>query len=176
MTRSIRELLLVLGLCLAGIITHMLPHEMGVSTVGLISMLAAAYVSPRFMLVPALATVLVVDALNGYYGALAMSFVYLGHLAGVLAIRPLLAKTGPANVLSASLVNASVFYLLSNLTPMAMGFYPPTVEGLVNCYINGLPFLLRGSMANLLFGAVVFGAIHVAGEWRAHRQLAARRH
>ena len=93
----------------------------------------------------------------------------------MLAIRPLLTKCGPVNVFSASVVNAVVFYLLSNLTPMAMGFYPATVEGLVNCYVNGLPFLLRGVMANLLFGAVVFGVIHLVGEWRAHRQPAAQR-
>lgn len=176
MIRSARSLLVLTGLSLLGIITHLVPHDMGVSTVGAISMLAAAFLPRSLRLVPVLATVLLVDAVNGFYVALAMAFVYLGHLAGVLVLGPILASKNARMVALAAIANALVFYLVSNITPMAMGFYPATLEGWINCYVNGLPFLLRGVLANLVFGGVAFGSVWLVGEIRAHRLVTTQRH
>lgn len=176
MTRSFSGAALVICLSLLGVATHMVPHDLGISTVGAISMLAAAYLPRTLALLPVLTTVLVVDALNGFYGALAMSFVYLGHLLAALAVRRQLRSTTVRSVVTASVTNAVVFYLLSNVTPMAMGFYAATLDGWVTCYLNGLPFLLRGIMANLAFGGIAFGAVWLVREIRAHRLAAAERY
>ncbi len=176
MTSSFRNVVVLLSLAAAGVITHLLPHDMGFSTVGAVSMLAAAYLSPRLMLLPVLVTVTVADAVNGFYGLLPMSFVYLAHLAGALAVRPLLRSTTAGRIAGAAVVNAVVFYLVSNLTPMAMGFYPATVEGWLACYVSALPFLLKGIVANGVFGGAVFGVIWLVREHRAHRFAAAQRH
>ena len=176
MNQSVRSFLVLAALSAVGISTHLVPHEMGISTVGAVSMLAAAYLPRSLMLVPALLSVLVVDAFNGFYGALAMGFVYLGHLAGVLVVRPVLKSTTTRTVVFAAVLNALAFYLLSNLTPMAMGFYPANMEGWISCYVNGLPFLLRGILSNLLFGGLVFAAVWWIGEIRAHRLVATERH
>lgn len=176
MKDSTRHIAVLLALSLFGIASHMAPHDMGVSTVGVVSMLAAAYLPRALMFIPALLTVFIVDAVVGFYGALAMSFVYLGHLAGVLAVRPILRSIGFQSVVFASIINAVVFYLLSNLTPMALGFYPASVEGWISCYVNALPFLLRGVMANLIFGGIAFGVIWLVKDYRAHRFAASQRH
>lgn len=176
MNRSFPTVAPVVGLSLLGVATHMLPHDMGVSTVGAISMLAAAYLPRSLALIPVLITVLVVDALNGFYGALAMSFVYLGHLLAALAVRWQLRTTTVRSVAIASATNAVVFYLLSNVTPMAMGFYAATLDGWVACYLNGLPFLLKGILANLAFGGIAFGAIWLVREARANRLAATERY
>ncbi len=175
MNISVRSLLILAGLSLLGVVTHMVPHEMGVSTVGAVSMLGAAYLPRSLIVIPALVTVLIVDTINGFYAAPAMGFVYLAHLAGVLAVRPFLSSTSVRTVALASAVNALVFYLISHLTPMAMGFYPATVEGWVSCYVNGLPFLWRGIFANLVFGGAAFSAIWLVGEVRARRLFATQR-
>ena len=74
-----RSIALVLGISFLGVCSHLIPHEMGVSTVGAVSLIAAAYLPRSLMLIPVLITVLVADAVHGFYGALAMFFVYLGH-------------------------------------------------------------------------------------------------
>ena len=176
MSPSARNVLVLLVLSAVGVGTHVLPHDMGVSTVGAISMLAAAYLPRRLALAPVLVTVLVVDAINGFYALLAMSFVYLAYLAATLAVAPQLRSTSTRNILLAAVVNAVVFYLISNITPMAMSFYPATLAGWVECYVNGLPFLLKGILANLVFGGVAFGVIRLAREYGAHRVSAAERH
>ncbi len=167
--------LVAAALTLAGVTSHFLPHPMGVSTVGAVGMLAAAYLPRRIALLPVLATVLIVDAVNGFYSVLAMSFVYVGHLAAVLAVKPVLSSVGARSVALAAVLSAVVFWLVSNLTPMAMGFYPNTIEGWVACYFNALPFLLKGIAANAIYGGLSFGLITLIGASDADRLPTAKR-
>ncbi|QTD56890.1 DUF6580 family putative transport protein [Parasphingorhabdus cellanae] len=176
MNQPAKNGLLAASLALAGVLSHALPHPMGVSTVGAIGMVAAAYLPRRLMLVPVFVTVLLVDAMNGFYSALAMSFVYTGHLFAAVAARPALRRIGFTPVAFAAVASAVVFYLISNITPMAMGFYPNTVEGWIACYVAGLPFLLKGALANAIYGGAAFGIIALTGVFDADRFAAAKRH
>ncbi|MEL7190701.1 MAG: DUF6580 family putative transport protein, partial [Pseudomonadota bacterium] len=155
--------------------SHALPHPMGVSTVGAVGMLAAAYLPRKLVIVPVFATILIVDAINGFYSLLAMSFVYIGHLVAALSVSPMLSSIKARSVALAAVISAVVFYLLSNLTPMAMGYYPNTIEGWVTCYVNALPFLLRGILANMIYGGIAFGLIALIGASDARRLFAAQR-
>ena len=168
MNISIRSWLILAGLTLLGVVTHLAPHTMGVSTVGALSMLAAAYLPRHLLLIPVFITVAIADIAIGPYGWTAMAFVYLGYLVGALAIIPSLRTVKPTAVLTAALLNAVAFYLVSNIS-QAVLFYPPTFEGWIICYVNGLPFLLRGILANIVFGGLAFGAIYLAGQINAHR-------
>ena len=123
-----------------------------------------------------LITVLVVDAVNGFYSVLAMSFVYAGHLAAALSVRPILSSIGVRQVAGAAIISAIIFYLISNITAMAMGYYPNTFEGWMTCYINGLPFLLKGILANAFYGGLAFSLIAIIGASDAHRFIVAKRH
>ncbi len=166
----------LLGFSALGFFTHLIPHDMGVSTVGAIGMLSAAYLPRHLLGIPVLLTVLLVDATQSFYAISAMSVVYLGHVGAAYSARPVLAKVRPVTVVGAGLMSAVVFYLISNLSPMVMGYYPPTTEGWIACYINGLPFLLRGMLANLVFGGAFFGVVWLIGANRAHRFVTAERH
>ena len=156
-----RNTLILLALTSIGVVTHLAPHDMGISTVGALSMLAAAYLPRHLLLIPVLVTIVVGDLVNGTYALTAMMFVYIAHLAAAIAVSPTLLKISSLNILFAAALNAVIFYLISNLTPMAMAYYPATIEGFVSCYINGLPFLAKGIFANIIFGAVGFGSIHL---------------
>jgi hypothetical protein len=165
---SIRNLVILAALTFLGLITHLVPHSMGVSTVGALSMLAAAYLPRHLLLIPVFITVVAADLFVGPYGWAAMGFVYLAYLAGALVIAPGLGIVGPRTVLSAAALNAVVFYLVSNIS-QAMLFYPATYEGWIICYTNGLPFLARGILANVVFGSLAFGCIHLVSQHYAHR-------
>lgn len=168
-----RLVLLLLALSALGVVTHLVPHTMGVSTVGAIGMLCAAYLPMRFLIVPVLVTVAIADVLNGTYGSLAMSFVYAGHMAAAYAARPSLGRVTPLRVVAGASLSALAFYLVSNITPMAMQYYPNTLAGWWACYVNGLPFLLRGFLANLVFGGLLFSLIYLLRRKYAHRFAAA---
>ena len=168
-----RLVLLLLALSILGVATHLIPHDMGISTVGAVGMLCAAYLPLRYLVVPVLVTVAVADVLNGTYGSLAMSFVYAGHMAAVFAAKPVLGKVSPSMVLVAAGLSAVAFYLVSNVTPMVMQYYPNTLAGWTACYVNGLPYLLRGFIANLVFGGLFFTLIYFVRRQYAHRLTAA---
>lgn len=64
-----------------------------------------------------------------------------------------------ANILAASIVAPTVFFILSNLAVWAFsGFYPITMGGLKACYIAGWPFYFPYSLlSTLVFSGVLFG-------------------
>ncbi len=165
-----RLVFLLLVLSVLGIATHLIPHNMGVSTVGAVGMLCAAFLPLRYLMVPVLVTVAVADVLHGTYGTLAMSFVYLGHIAAAYAAKPALSRrVAPLTVAAAALLSAVAFYLVSNITPMVMQYYPNTLAGWMACYLNGLPYLLRGLIANLVFGGLFFSLTYLVRQKYAHR-------
>ncbi len=155
--------LIALVLCVIGASSHLLPHPAGISTVGAIGMLAAAYLPKHLLPLPVLASVATVDAINGTYHVTAMALVYAAHLLSAAGVAPILRRVQVLHVGGAAIISAVIFYLISNVSPMAMGFYPNTVAGWLACYVAGIPFLLRGIAANLIFGAVAFGSIR--GLW-----------
>ena len=156
-----RNNLILVALTILGVITHLAPHDMGVSTVGALGMLAAAYLPRHLILIPVLVTVIIGDLVNGTYALLAMMFVYIAHLAAAMAVSPTLSHISGPRVFSAAVLNAVIFYLISNLTPMAMIYYPTTLDGLMTCYINGLPYLAKGIFANIIFSSIGFGLVHL---------------
>ncbi len=168
MNISIRNWLILAGLTCLGLVTHLVPHSMGVSTLGALSMLAAAYLPRHLLLIPIFITVVAADLMVGPFGWAAMGFVYLGYIAGALVIAPGLGVIRPRSVLSAAALNAVVFYLVSNISQVML-FYPATFEGWVACYVNGLPFLGRGILANIVFGSLAFGAVYLVRQLYAHR-------
>ena len=59
---------------------------------------------------------------------------------------------------AAAFAGPTAFYLISNFG-VWLGFktYPLTWEGLVACYVAGLPYYRNSLLASFLFGAVLFG-------------------
>ncbi|MGV0035203.1 MAG: DUF6580 family putative transport protein [Candidatus Azotimanducaceae bacterium WSBS_2022_MAG_OTU7] len=154
-----------------GVITHLLPHAYGFTTIGAVSLLAAAYLPKSFIPIPVIISVLIADIFVGGYAFNSMLVVYFAHLAAALSIFPLCRGRKFAGLAGAGVVNAIVFYLISNLSPMLSGYYPATGGGLLLCYLNGLPFLLKGILANMVFGGIAFGAIYLVTSNRRLRLL-----
>ena len=152
--------LIALVLCVIGASSHLLPHPAGMSTVGAIGMLAAAYLPRHLVPLPVLVSVATVDVIIGTYGIASMALVYIAHLVSAAGVIPILARVRVLRIGGAAVISAVIFYLISNAAPLAAGYYPSTVAGWISCYAAGIPFLLRGIAANLIFGAVAFGAVH----------------
>lgn len=78
------------------------------------------------------------------------------------------------NILVASLVAPTLFYLLSNLAVWAFaGFYPLTLSGLQSCYVAGLPFYFPYSLVSTIVSSgVLFGAFELWKSKSTVRQTA----
>ena len=148
--------IVVLSLSLLGVLSHLIPHPAGMSTVGAVGMLAAALLPRKLLAIPVFVTITVFDLYHGGYALVAMMLVYAAHVAAAGCLPRILVRINTTTVIGAALASALVFYLISNLAPMVLGFYPNSAAGWVSCYVNGIPFLLRGIAANLIFGGLAF--------------------
>ena len=139
-------------------VAHLVPHPFGVSSVGATALYAGAY-APKSIhwLVPFVPLTLGL-MVTGLYKPTVMMLVFAGFglasFAGRWLLRndPTLAKYGAAVVLG-----ATIFFLVSNFAIWWAGYYPPTLAGLVACYVAGLPYLLIACVADALYCGVLFG-------------------
>jgi hypothetical protein len=60
--------------------------------------------------------------------------------------------------------------VVSNLGVWLAGFYPRTVEGLVQCYVMAIPFFGSTLLGDLFYAVVLFGLYEAARTWAAKRQ------
>ena len=97
------------------------------------------------------------DLILGLYAAPVMAAVYFGFLTTVLVGRFTLAKKRtPLRYCVAVIAGAVSFYLISNIGMWYVAF-PRTLDGLIACYIQGLPFLLRTLGGDFIYSILMFG-------------------
>jgi hypothetical protein len=159
--------------CLIGLtaLARLLPHEMNFTPVGAIALFAGTYITnKRMAFTLPLIVLLVSDVLlelfygTGFYRD--MIFVY-GSFALVVMIGFLLrGREQRQTIMVASLVSSIVFFLVSNFGSWLMyNMYPKSLEGLVNCYIAGIPFFRGTVMGDLFYNVILFGVFALA-KWR----------
>ena len=151
---------------------HLLPHPFGVSSIGATALYAGANGSRFFWATPLIPLTLAA-LIFGFYEPLVMIFVFGGFMLSSFAGRWFLRRDRSyARFGGAVGAGALIFFVISNFGIWLAGFYPPTMAGLVQCYINGLPFLGQSILADAAFCFVLFGA-HAALERRQAETVSA---
>jgi len=94
----------------------------------------------------------------GFYDLKVMAFVFGGFALSSFAGRWFLARERNLSRFGAAVtIGASIFFIVSNFGMWLAGYYPPTLDGLVLCYLNGLPFLAQAALADAAYCFVLFG-------------------
>lgn len=151
--------MLALSLILIGILLRFMPHADNFTPVAAIALFAGAYLKRRHAVIVPLVLMAVSDIFIGMHNVLIFtwgSFI-LASLLG-LFIRK---NKSFLRITGMSLLSSLVFFIVTNFGVWIMGWYPPTLAGLVNCYIMGLPFLRDFTVSTLLYSAVFFTAYEV---------------
>ena len=128
---------------------------------------------PRNKLITPLALLIASDIyLNkfvyGYRLDWDQTVVWAWYLAILLLGGLLARKASVLRVVGASLVASVSFFLISNFAVWTVSreMYPATWQGLMTCYVAGVPFFRNTVVSDLLFSAAFFGA----GYLLSHRQ------
>lgn len=138
-------------------LSRLVPHPMNVTPIGALGLFSGAYLRSRGAWFVPLCAVLIGDAFLGFYNPVVMVSVYLGFVTSVLIGRGFLfRRRSSARLASAVVLAAVAFYLLSNFG-MWLAAYPWTAEGLVSCYVNGLPFFASSLLGDAIYSALLFG-------------------
>src|SRR5690606_39819850 len=114
-----------------------------------------------------LGVMLVSDLILGFHDT--MVFVYLAMLVPVLAAPLLQGRKAPAYA-GMAVTNALVFFLVTNAGVwLVSGMYSPGLEGLLQSYVMGLPFLWKSLAGDLFFTLVFYHAFALASQAGAER-------
>ena len=146
-----------MAIIVAVAIIRWLPHPDNFAPIGALALFAGAYLDRRiFWLVP-LAAMLIGDLANGLYHLTVLAFVYLGFLASTWLGRQIMyQRVNPIRVSIGVCAGAISFWMISNLGAY-LAFRPLTIDALIACYIDAVPYLLRSLTGDAVYAAVLFG-------------------
>lgn len=137
---------------------HLVPHPFGVSPIGATALYAGAYAPGRIAWLIPLLPLTLAAMLFGFYDPLVMAFVFAGFALATFAGRWLLRGQRSYGRFGAAIgLGATIFFLVSNFSIWLAGMYPATLAGLVQCYVNGFPYLLQAMLADAAYCFVLFG-------------------
>jgi len=150
-------------------LSRLLPHPPNFTAVGAMALFGAAYLSPRWLgfAVP-FAALWMSDLIinNVVYATYFDQFVwfynpsnYIGFGLVMVAGTLLLRRIRLSNLVLASFSASLIFFVVSNFAVwLSNPLYPKTGEGLVACYMAGVPFFWNTLAGDLSFSLLLFGS------------------
>jgi hypothetical protein len=129
------------------IASRFIPHLPNVGVITALAVFSATFLSKKQALAIPLAVRFISDAILGFFSWPLMIAVYLSHLSGVvfgLWIKKSKQGTRWLKIISSGLGTSLIFFLVTNFA-WFYPEYPHNFAGLIQSYVNGLPFL-RGTM------------------------------
>jgi hypothetical protein len=154
--RISKTTLLAVALIIIGIALRVLPHTANFAPVGAIALFAGAILSLRTALWLPLAIMIISDLIIGLHPTVA--FTWGGFLLIALFGTKLRTISNRIRIPLGAVGAALIFFIVSNFGVWLEGrLYPPTWQGLVDCYVLALPFLRSSFLADLSFSVLFFG-------------------
>ena len=153
-----KECTLLCGLIILFAISRLIPHPWNITPIDALLIFSGAYLSRNKLYMLSVLSIIIGDIIAGFNAPLVMIFVYLGFITSAMIGNGLLKTKRSVNRLGLAVVSAAmVFYMLSNFG-MWLGYYPQTVDGLLLCYLNGLPYLAKSLLGDAFYAIIIFGA------------------
>jgi len=143
---------------LLGIVFRLIPHLPNATPVAAIALFGGTYLDKRAALVVPLMIMIASDAVLGLHSLIFFTWgAFL--LTGVIGLWLKDHKSAP-NVIGATITSSLIFYMITNFGVWAVpgSWYPHSFQGLVNCYVMGLPFLRYTLLGDLVYVGILFGA------------------
>ncbi|TRX56320.1 DUF6580 family putative transport protein [Thalassomonas sp. M1454] len=158
--KNLREEHLIFAFIIVIACLRMIPHPWNFTPIGALALFSGAYLSKKGYFIIPLAALLIGDAWYGFYNGIVFTAVYLGFIASTLVGHKLLADKYSHTRLGSSIgLGALSFWLISNAGSW-LAFYPLTFNGLIQCYVNGIPYLGRSLIADGLYAILIFSVFH----------------
>jgi hypothetical protein len=109
------------------------------------------------------------SSIGGFYHGQLLNYVLF---AAITVIGFNIRKENVLDIIAASLVGATAYFVFSNLAVFVLGGldinglpYPKTAIGFVDCYTAALPFYKMSVFATLFFDLVLFGGYYLVNKF-----------
>ncbi len=154
----------------AGVISRLIPHAWNFTPVTSVAIFAAIYLSKREAVVLPLAIRFVSDAIIGFFSLPLMMAVYGSHLFGVVMGRWVRKKKTLFRLIVGPLLSATIFFLVTNFAWFYES-YPHTFHGILQSYMNGLPFFRGTLLGDVFYTLVLVGGYECILAFQSKRRL-----
>jgi len=144
-------------------VMRLVPHIANVAPVAGLALFAGAYFNRRYAIALPIAVMFASDLFIGFYSWKIMLSVY-GSFALIGVMGSMLKENKTFfRVFGTTLAGSMVFFAVTNWAVWAFSpLYEPTLAGLMQSYIMGLPFL-KGTLAgDFMYVGIFFGAYELA--------------
>lgn len=159
--RMTTRMMTLVGLILVAAFSRLIPHPANFTAVAAMALFGGTYLSKKQSLMVPMAALLLSDLALGFHNT--MIFVYAAFALIVILGWGLKDQKSVFKVATFSLVSSSLFFVISNFGVWLMeGFYAPTWQGLVTCFVAAIPFFQNQLAGDLMFTAVMFGGFELA--------------
>lgn len=173
-----KKFYLITGIVLFAALTRLIPHSFNFTAIGSVALLGGAlFNSKKWAFAVPFAALFISDMILNFvlYPQYTTGFFYPGMLSVYLAfgltvlLGVFIKKPGFGNLTAASVGATALFFLITNFGSwMTMPqFYTRDINGLMNAYAAGLPFLYNNLAGNLIFTVVLFAVYQKATEQMA---------
>lgn len=160
---------------------RLVPHLPNFAPIGAIALFGGAYLGKKYSIPVIIATMLLSDYLLLYINPFSLTwfnfktlymptalihsttlFVYGSFLINILIGWLIAKKKSVPTVIGGSLLASIQFFMVTNFGVWAMGAYGRGLEGLLQSYIMGLPFLKFTILGDLFYSGLFFGSYEIA--------------
>jgi len=152
------KLLSVVSLIGVGIVGRLIPHIPNATPITAVTLTASKYVGRLPAILVPIITMLITDAIIGFYDWRILISVYASFL--FISLLGIIARKYP-NLLPTSFVLLSaslLFFLVTNFSVWLFSpWYEKSISGLVYCYTLGLPFLRNMLLGDISYALALFG-------------------
>jgi hypothetical protein len=142
---------------------HYLSTPPNFAPIAAMALFGGVYLGKKYALIIPLLAMLAADIFIGFYNPWIMLSVYGSFfLIGLIGLWLKNHKTLP-NVVGSTLFGSIIFFLITNFSVWAVpnSMYIHNLQGLVESYIMGLPFLRYTLMGDIFYVGVMFGLMEV---------------
>ena len=141
--------MLIIGLFIFGLVTRLIPHVPNFTPILAISLFAGAYLNKKYAIWFPITLYIISEAMIG------LNSVILFTGGSILLITllgwKLRNRISLKNNLVFALFSAILFFVVTNFGVWLVGWYPPTLSGLIQCYVAGIPFFRMTLIATLSY-------------------------
>ncbi|OFX79939.1 MAG: hypothetical protein A2X12_04070 [Bacteroidetes bacterium GWE2_29_8] len=148
----------IISVIFAGILFRFIPHYPNFTPIAAIALFSGAFLNKKYLayFIP-LIIMFLSDLIIGFHST--MIFVYLSIAITVLMGNVLLKKIKTVNVVGASLLSSSLFFIITNFGMWATtNLYPKDFNGLLQAYTMAIPFFNNGIMGDAFYSLLILGA------------------
>lgn len=147
------KLFKIVGLIALGVISRLIPHPPNMTAIGAIALKSREHFGIFGLVIP-LTSMVLADAIIGFYDWKLLLSVYASFaLFGMLGV---ILKTSRSigTITGTAAIGSTLFFVITNTVVWALSsWYPHTAQGLLMCYMAGLPFfypMLAGDVVSSL--------------------------